>query len=237
MRRNVVAIENYHGTELGHVGIALAEAGVRPTEIRMHAGGQLPESTDQIDALVILGGAQSALDDGGHPYYPALLDLIRDMAASDRPVLGICLGAQLIARALGGENHLNSYLEFGYHDVRPTEIGRSDPLFSHIDPAAISFQWHQDSASLPPGADLLMTNDATTVQAFRYGRNVYATQFHFEAPVEMAKGWTERAETWLAEHLPNWRDIPESDFAAHGPGADAFGLDLARRWVKEMIWR
>lgn len=235
MQRTVVAIENYQGTELGHVGTALDEAGIRPTEIKMHAGGRLPESAEQIDALVILGGAQSALDDAGYPYYPSLLDMIREMAATDRPILGICLGAQLTARALGGANHLNSYLEFGYHAIRPTEAGRSDPLFGHIDPAAISFQWHQDSASLPPGAELLMTNDATTVQAFKYGRAVYATQFHFEAPVEMAKSWVNGNSDWLDDALPGWRDAPTSDFAVHGPGADAFGLDLARRWVKEII--
>lgn len=235
MHRTVVAIENYQGAELGHVGIALEETGIRPTEIKMHAGGRLPESNDQIDALVILGGAQSALDDRDHPYYPALLDLIRDMAASDRPVLGVCLGAQLTARALGGENHLKSHLEFGYHQIRPTPKAAGDPLFGDIDMAATSFQWHEDSMSLPPGAELLMTNDATRVQAFRHGRAVYATQFHFEAPREMAMGWTEMGAAWLGENLPHWRDIPESDFDAHGPGADAFGLDLARRWVKQVI--
>jgi len=123
----VLVIENYPKTTLGLVGTALSESGAEARVLRTHLGDGLPASADGFDALIMLGGAQDALDDLNHPYLPAEAALARTFGEADKAVLGICLGAQILARAHGAKNILGRPIEFGWHAVRPTEAGRGDP--------------------------------------------------------------------------------------------------------------
>lgn len=132
------------------------------------------------DALVVFGGEQAATDDHTHPYLPDLARLMADYTAMDRPVLGICLGSQLLARAFGGENHLGIAPEFGWVDVALTEAGRADPVLSAVPDRFPIFQWHSDTFTLPPDAVGPQSHTARH-RAFRIGRATYGTQFHFEA--------------------------------------------------------
>ncbi len=226
-------VENFPDTHAGLVGAALRERGADITILRPHDGDALPTTTADLDAMVVLGGAQDALDDTASPYLPRLVELIRERATRDAPLLGICLGAQLIARALGGDNLIGGHLEFGYCDVTPLTDATTDPLFADIAGPVTTFQWHTDAATLPPGAVGLMTSPLTDVQAFRVGRNVYATQFHFEATDAMARTWIGKAGDWLDAHVADWRDRVAA-FPDKAPAAEAFGLALARRWVASL---
>ena len=227
----VLVIENYPNTPLGLVGEALDEAGAALEVARMHCGDGLPAGHESFDGLVMLGGAQSALDDADHPYLPDEAQLARSFGDAGKPVLGICLGAQLIARGYGAQNILGRPIEFGWHEVRTTEAGRDDPILSTIGNAAPLFHWHLDTFTLPPGAVHLAESDATTNQAFRIGRATYGIQFHFEAGTELVAQWTRDLQGEIMGVAPNWNSRYRGEVARHGARADAAGRALACAWV------
>ena len=227
----VLVVENYPKTTLGLVGEALDRAGVETVIARMHAGDKLPDAHDRFDGLVLLGGAQSALDDADHAYLPDEARLARSFGGSGKPVLGICLGAQLIARAYGAENILGRPIEFGWHEVRTTEAGLADPVISAIGEAAPLFHWHLDTFSLPPGAVHLAESEATKLQAFRIADATYGIQFHFEAGTDLVAQWNKDFEDEIAGCAPDWFGCYPGEAARHGEAADAAGRAIARAWV------
>ena len=147
-------------------------------------------------------------------------------------MLGICLGSQLVARAYGAQNILGRPIEFGWHEVRPTEAGRSDPVIGAIPGGAPLFHWHNDTFTLPPGAAHLAESDMTRHQAFRMGRAVYGIQFHFEADRPLVEEWSTKFAQTIEGYAPDWPERHLLDAARLGPRADVTGLDLARRWVR-----
>jgi GMP synthase (glutamine-hydrolysing) len=227
----ILAVENYEGTTLGLVGAALEEAGARVDLRRMWAGDALPPDAGGHDGLVVLGGAQDALADATHPYLPALADLTRAFGEADRSVLGICLGAQIVARGHGARNLLGRPVEFGWRPVRPTAAARDDPVLRQIGDGAPVFHWHSDTFTLPPGAVHLAVSDQTDHQAFRLGRAVYGIQFHFEADRRLVRHWVTHYGGTIGAELPDWRERHRREESLHGEVADAVGLALARAWV------
>ena len=117
------------------------------------------------------------------------MDALRVAFDAGVPVLGICLGAQLIAAALGAAIVRNPVKEIGWSTVRPTAAGSRDPLFKHLGKAEQIFQWHGDTFHLPEGAELLAETDACKNQAFRYAGNVYGLQFHLEVDQALIRRW------------------------------------------------
>ncbi len=227
----VLVVQNFDNTGLGQVGTALGEAGAKLDIRNAHHGDPLPDAVAGHDALVVLGGGQNALDDEAFPYIPPLLALMRDFGDSGRAVLGICLGSQLLARAYGAQNLLGAAPEFGWQGIARTGDGAADPVLSTVPEEFISFQWHDDTFTLPSGAVRLARNGAAENQAFRVGRAAYGIQFHFEADRPLVRHWNAAFADYLAEHQPDWLDRHEGEAALHGPQADATGLALARAWV------
>ena len=227
----VLVIENYPKTTLGLVGRALAEAGAECRLLRTHSGDTVPASSEGFDGLILLGGAQDALDDANYPYLKPEATLARVFGKEDKAVLGICLGAQLVARGYGAENLLGRPIEFGWHEVRTTRDGASDPVLSVIGRSSPIFHWHVDTFNLPPGATRLAESDQTAMQAFRIGRATYGIQFHFEAGTEMVASWTRDFADEIRPYAPDWFDRHPREAALHGTAADAAGLALARAWI------
>jgi GMP synthase (glutamine-hydrolysing) len=124
--------------------------------------------------------------------YPNLateVDVIRQAVDSGMSVLGICLGAQLLAKAVGGRVARNDEREIGWYDVQLTDTGRADPVLSSFASSQKVFQWHEDGISLPPGVPNLATSPASRVQAFRYGEHAYGFQFHLEVDASLVERW------------------------------------------------
>jgi GMP synthase (glutamine-hydrolysing) len=227
----VLVIENFAGTPLGLVERALLDAGAEIDLRKAWLGEPFPDTPSRHDGLVVLGGGQSALDDAEHPYLPAVAKLTRDFGEADKAVLGICLGAQLVARGHGARNILGRPIEFGWHEVRPTEEGTRDPVIAAIDGGAPTFHWHTDTFTLPSGAAHLAASDMTENQAFRIGRAVYGLQFHLEADRPLVEQWSDEFAEMIAEYTPDWPSRRRAEAARHGEKADAAGLAIARRWV------
>jgi GMP synthase (glutamine-hydrolysing) len=226
----VAIVENTHITHHGQVGVALHEAAALIDIYRPWSGQPLPATVDA-DALVVFGGEQAATDDHSHPYLPALARLMADYTAMDRPVLGICLGGQVLARAFGAENHLGVAPEFGWIDVTLTDAGMDDPVLSVLPVQFPIFQWHSDTFTLPNGAVHLASNATAPHQAFRIGRATYGTQFHFEASRPVVQDWTRAFPDVIDRIAPGWTELWPSLAESRGAAADAHGLALARAWV------
>jgi GMP synthase-like glutamine amidotransferase len=185
----------------------------------------------------VLGGGQSALADDEHPYLPKLVAFMRDFTASGRAVLGICLGAQLLARAHGAQNLIGGAREFGWHEVTLTPEGKEDPVLGALPDRFAIFQWHDDHYMLPRGASRLAGNLVAHNQAFRIGARAYGIQFHFEADPALVGEWSERFAGWIAEREPDWGSRHKAEADRFGPAADAAGLALARAWVSTIARR
>ncbi len=227
----VLVVQNFEDEGLGQLAPVLAEAGAGVDICRAYDGDALPPDSSGHDALIVLGGGQNALDDEICPYFPALLALICEFADGGRSVLGICLGSQLLARAYGGRNLLGAAPEFGWRDIARTAEGGADPVLSAASADFVSFQWHDDTFTLPDKAVRLAGNEAAENQAFRIGRAAYGIQFHFEADRAMVARWHSVFADIIAESQPGWQARYEAEAAAQGARADAFGRALARAWV------
>jgi len=138
------------------------------------------------DGILILGGPQSAND----PELAAELHFIRQALDAKTPVLGICLGAQLIAKALGAEVHRNPAEEIGWTAVYLTDAAAGDPIFGRLASPSTLFQWHNETFTLPPGAVSLAYSDKCRQQAFRLYDTAYGVQFHPEITPEMIIDWS-----------------------------------------------
>lgn len=228
----VLVIENYPLTPHGQVGRALRDAGAEVTVVKAFEGEAVPQNAAGYSGLAVFGGGQNALDDEGSPFLPQVCGLIRGFHEEQKPVLGICLGSQLIARAFGGRNIIGRPIEFGWHEVRPTEAGKADPVLSALDEGAPLFHWHNDTFDLPDGAVHLAASDQTPHQAFRMGAATYGIQFHFEAAEPEVRDWSRDFAGMIADTTPDWQDRLETEIARHAPRADATGARLAASWVR-----
>jgi GMP synthase-like glutamine amidotransferase len=227
----VAIVENTRITHHGQVGVALHERAATIDLYKPWSGQPLPDTVDA-DALVVFGGEQSALDDAAHPYLPGLARLMAGYTALDRPVLGICLGSQILARAFGAQNLLGTAPEFGWCQVGLTDHGRADPVLSVLPDAFPIFQWHSDTFTLPPGATRLAGSAMAENQCFRIGRATYGMQFHFEASRAVVEDWSRTFPDLVERLSPGWHAALPAHAARHGAQADGFGLTLARAWTR-----
>ncbi len=226
----VAVVENTEVSLLGQLGVALREADAEIQTFRAWAGEALPDGSYH-DALVVLGGEQNARADESHPYLPGLVRLMRRMGQADKAVLGISLGSQILARAWGAQNLPGTAPEFGWHRVTPTEAGLTDPVLSVIGGPFLTFQWHQDTFTLPKGATHLAAAPGAAQQCFRVGRASYGMQFHFEADREVVSAWNAEFPRTIERISPGWLAAYPARASADGPEADAAGLAIARAWV------
>lgn len=165
---------------------AAAQAGV--TLEPWYVPEERPPDLDPVTGLVILGGAADVDEAGRRPWMRTELDLLRDALARDLPVLGLCLGSQLLAQALGGTVHRLKTAEIGWHPIVLTARAADDPLLHGLDRGDLTvFQWHHCAFRPPPDAAVLATSPVGC-QAFRRGR-AWGLQFHPEVTAEILEGW------------------------------------------------
>ncbi len=188
-RPKILVFQHVPYEPLGTLDPLLKAAGFR---IRYVNFGREPESRPSLDgyqALIILGGPMNSDQVDAFPYLSTEVELINDALDRGISVLGICLGAQLLAKALGGTVNRNAKREIGWHDVALTEHGAADPVLSTFSSVQRVFQWHEDGICLPPDTVHLAASDASDVQAFRYGEHAYGLQFHLEVSQSLIERW------------------------------------------------
>jgi GMP synthase (glutamine-hydrolysing) len=150
--------------------------------VRTFAGDPVPQTAD---ALVVLGGGMGVRDQDRLPHLRDELRLLRRCVDEGRPVLGICLGSQLLAAALGGSVRKALRKEIGFYRVRLEAGARDDALFAGAPESFVAFHWHGDEFVPPAGAVPLASSTQTAVQAFRFGARAWGVQFHLETDEEV----------------------------------------------------
>jgi GMP synthase-like glutamine amidotransferase len=146
-------------------------------------------------ALIIMGGSQHLYADRGQPYLEREIAALRPALSAGMPVLGICLGGQILAHVLGAEVRKHRQHELGFFEIPLTEAGSQDPLFTGLPGYQLAFHWHEDVFALPAGAVRLASNEAAPEQAFRYGQTIYGLQFHIELTTALAWDWFHQPES------------------------------------------
>jgi GMP synthase-like glutamine amidotransferase len=224
----ILIVQNEAESHAGVVGEALRAEGGTLEVRRTYAGDPIPDSPADHDGLLLLGGEQSAIDDR-HAFMPPLFALIRRFDDEAKPVLGICLGAQMIARAFGARVYRHREVEFGFTPMRVTEHAAADPLLGAL-PAPPVMQWHEDTFDLPEGALLLATGDRCHHQAYRVGRATWAFQGHIEVDGSILHDW---ARMPGARDAAGGRDpvaLLESEMPLHLDAASDLGRAVGSRW-------
>ncbi len=188
-RPKVLVFQHVPYEPLGTLDPLLKEAGFRLRYVNFGREPRQRPSLDRYEALIVLGGPMNSDQIDTYPNLITEVEIIREAVARDMSVLGICLGAQLLAKALGGTVSRNEVREIGWYDVDVSAAGRDDPVLSTFAPRQEVFQWHEDGISLPPDAELLASSAASPVQAFRYGEHAYGFQFHLEANLPLIERW------------------------------------------------
>ncbi len=182
----------------GLIGEWIEERGHTLTTTALYEPHRLP-APEEFDALVVMGGHMGAYDEKEFPWLKSEKLYLQRAIAAGKQVLGICLGAQLIAGALGARVYKGPEQEIGWWPIEWNEQARTDRLFEDFD-RLDAFQWHGDTFELPDGATLLASSLAYPNQAFRYGQNVIAFQFHPEVDDAIVGAWIEQS---LAEIPPD----------------------------------
>jgi GMP synthase-like glutamine amidotransferase len=161
--------------------------------VNLKPGIHLPKP-DGFTHIVFLGGPMNVYEEDHYPFLTEEDHFIKEAMQRGKTILGICLGAQLIAKALGAKVFKAPIKEIGWYDISLTRIGLQDPLFSNLPKTFPVFQWHGDTFDIPNGGKLIATSSPVSHQAFRYGEKVYGLQFHLEVTEEMIQEWIETYE-------------------------------------------
>jgi GMP synthase-like glutamine amidotransferase len=232
----ILVIQNDPHTPPGMVGDRFAARGAEVETVLPHDGDSLPDATDPYDAALVLGGPMAADDDANYPAFRPMVDLLARFHAEDKPLLGICLGAQLLARTFGGRvRRFEGGLEFGYVPIALTAAGAGDPLLSGNGSTQRIMQWHEDTYDLPADAVHLIAGDACHAQAFRIGRATYAFQCHFEAHEALVERWLTTHGHILPRHYGNeaesHKDRVRRESREHGEAQRRFAEALSDRWL------
>jgi GMP synthase-like glutamine amidotransferase len=176
---------------LGLIEPALAERHIEVDFADLYQPDAAPPDIGRYHALIFMGGPISVNDD--LQFLRHEMGFIRQAVARRQPILGICLGSQLIARALGASVRRNPAKEIGWYGVRFTPVADGDRLFDGLSEETV-FHWHGETFDLPPGAELLASSDLCRNQAFRVGDRVYGLQFHLEVTPEIIADWCSQDE-------------------------------------------
>jgi GMP synthase (glutamine-hydrolysing) len=152
--------------------------------VETHAGKPVPGEMADKAGLIVMGGPMGVYEQAQYPFLRDEMQLIKSALKLGRPVLGVCLGSQLLAAVLGAEVRKGERKELGWHAVTLSELAAQDALFGGVSPEFWPFHWHGDVFSLPKEGVGLASSRQTPCQAFRYGKNAYGILFHLEVTRE-----------------------------------------------------
>ena len=226
LKPKILSIMHQEASTPGRVGMMLEEMGYHVVGCRPALGDALPETLDEYAGAVVFGGPMSSNDN--EEYIKREIDWMSVPLKENKPLFGICLGAQMLSKHLGGEvrPRKDSYAEIGYYPIKATQAGET--LMNWPDHV---YQWHTEGFSLPSDATLLASGEEYPNQAYKYGENAYGVQFHSEVTHYMMHKWTTKAAHRFS--LPGAQNR-EQQFEArpkHDPEVKQWLSDFLDHWI------
>lgn len=201
--------------------------------VRIDAGDAVPANLNGVSGVCLMGGPMSVNDD--LPWIPPVLKLIRDAVAQGVPVIGHCLGGQLMAKALGGSVKTNPVKEIGWGEVRITDAEAARPWLGETAQPMLAFHWHGETFSLPPGATRILESDHCANQAYVLNDRHIGMQCHVEMTPELIASWCEHgADEIAASDSPAVQspDAIQADMAARTVALHALADKIYSRWIQ-----
>jgi GMP synthase (glutamine-hydrolysing) len=202
--RRLLVFQHSAREPLGLLDPLIRRAGFRVRYVNFSRQPEATIDVSKYNGLIVLGGPMNVDQQEQYSHLAREIAAIREALELDIPILGICLGAQLLAAALGANVRPNAVREIGWYRLDPTSAAQSDKLCRHFDGSQHVFQWHAYTFDLPPGAVHLASTPTCPNQAFRYGDRVYGLQFHLEADETLVQRWL---------HVPEY----QAEAVASGP--------------------
>ena len=188
---------------VSHEGLGTIESFLKRHNIEIEScdlfqNTPMPKNSEAYDFVISMGGPMNVDETVRFPFLKTEQTFLSKVIHSGKPVLGVCLGAQMIARALDAKVYHGKQKEIGWFPIQLTQAGKKDSIFRNIkEPSPIVFQWHGDTFDLPEEATLLASSSLFLHQAFKFGKSVYAFQFHIEVTREMICDWIQKGEEEL----------------------------------------
>lgn len=223
----VLILKHVPNEDAGTIKDFLRENRIPFQPVDLYDGQSLPASLEGVRALVIMGGPMNVDDEDKCPFLKEENSFIKQAIQQSVPCLGICLGSQLIAKALGRKVYKAKAKEIGWDDVQLTEAAKTDSLFSSLNyPVTRVLQWHEDTFDLPEGAVLLASSRVAPHQAYRYKTNVYGLQFHVEVDRPMLEDWFARSS-----------DLPAiiSEYEAYRPALERMTFKMYSKFFTGVV--
>jgi GMP synthase (glutamine-hydrolysing) len=216
------------------IGEALHRRGLTLRIVRADAGEPVPATLATYSALIVMGGPMGVYEADRYPHLRDELRVIEEALRRDRPVLGVCLGSQLLAAALGARVHPSGGKEIGWFPVELSEAAASDTLFGDAPRRFTALHWHGDVFDLPEGAVPLASSAATERQAFRYGDRAFGILFHLELARPQLEEWVVAFADEMAAANVSADDILGSRVLAHLERARAIGARIFDRFAEHV---
>lgn len=204
----ILVLQHAAAEPLGTLDPLIRTRGHRIRYVNFERNPEARPSLDRYQALIVLGGPMNVEDHQRRPHLLTEMHLIEQALAQDKPVLGICLGSQLLAHVLGAPVRRHRLSEIGWYDLATTEAGRRDAVLHPLGARAPVFQWHSYTFDIPRSAEHLAHTESCENQAFRYGSKAYGFQFHLEADERLVRRWLS---------LPHYRQELIAANLGHGP--------------------
>jgi len=214
----------------GSLEEVLRSRGIKLHILKPFKGDKIPDPLG--DGLVVLGGPMGVYEESKYPWMTDELNAIRLSLKIGRPILGICLGSQMLAHAGGGRVYKGPGPEVGWYPVTLTKEGHLDPLFLGLEETLTAFHWHGDTFSLHPEATRLAQSALYANQAFRIGVNAYGFQFHMETTEDMIRSWEKiYASELTPQGGPNPPERIETNLSANAKALRETAEKVFSRWA------
>ncbi|HTV48724.1 MAG TPA: type 1 glutamine amidotransferase [Phycisphaerae bacterium] len=178
--QKILVLQHVEPETIGNISGALARAHLQTQTIEIFSGQSIPSDAAEFAGLIVMGGPMGVYEQQQYPFIREELRLIESALRLKLPILGVCLGSELLAAALGAKVYPTEKIEIGWYPVRKLPAAKGDPLMDVLPQTFNAFIWHGDIFDLPAGSTPLMASDLTACQAYRYGDNAYGFLCHLE---------------------------------------------------------
>ncbi|MGH7933568.1 MAG: type 1 glutamine amidotransferase [Candidatus Binataceae bacterium] len=227
----IVVLQHHPAENLGTIADALEDAALAWQYVRVFDGHPIPKTLKGAGGVIVMGGGESVYQLDRYPYLREEMALIESALKEDRPVLGVCLGSQLLAATLGATVRRGESKEIGWYPVTLDDAASDDRLMKGLPTTFVACHWHSDVFDLPAGAVALASSEKTPVQAYRYGAKAYGLLFHAEMTREIIDALASEFGEGLKRVGIDGEAIL-SQTEAHLPPLAKIGSAIFSRWAR-----